>query len=119
MDLDGAEHVSNTVEVRYGSAARFRIDQNFPNPFIATEGGATKIRFELPEDDVVSLRVYSATGQLTRTLLDNQLMRSGDRDVPWDGIDEFGIPAASGVYQYVLESPRFGSLWNKMVLIGR
>lgn len=118
VDLDGSEHLSNTVEVRYGSAARFRLDQNFPNPFIAAEG-ATKIRFELPEDDAVSLRIYSATGQLVRTLLDNTQMRAGDRDVAWDGIDDNGIPAASGAYQFVLESPRFGTLWNKLVLIGR
>jgi photosystem II stability/assembly factor-like uncharacterized protein len=119
VDLDGAERVSNTVEVRYGSAARFRLDQNFPNPYVAKDGGATKVRFELPEDDVVTLRVFSATGQLVRTLAEGQFFRAGDRDVLWDGLDINGIPAASGVYQYVLEAQRFGSLWNKMVVIGK
>jgi hypothetical protein len=118
VDLDGAERLSNTVEVRYGSAARFRLDQNFPNPWVAAEG-ATKIRFELPEDDAVTLRIYSVNGQLVRTLLENQTMRAGDRDVLWDGVDDFGIPVSSGMYQYVLESPRFGTLWNKLVLIGK
>lgn len=118
FDLDGSEHLSNTVEVRYGSAARFRLDQNFPNPYVAADG-AVKIRFELPEDDNVTLRIYSATGQLVKTLLADKLTRAGDSDIMWDGIDEFGIPAASGVYQYVLETPRYGSLWNKLVLIGK
>ena len=104
--------------MRYGSAARFRLDQNFPNPFVAADG-AMKIRFELPEDDNVSLRLYSATGQLVKTLVEDKLTRAGDNDIVWDGIDEFGIPAASGVYQYVLETSRYGTLWNKLVLIGK
>lgn len=119
VDLDGAERLSNTVEVRYGSAAHFRLDQNFPNPFVAKDGGMTKIRFELPEDDEVTLRLYSATGQLVRTIAENVFLRAGDRDLLWDGIDEHGIPAGSGMYQYVLESPRFGTLWNKLVLVGK
>lgn len=121
VDLDGSERLSNTVEVHYGSAARYRLDQNIPNPFVIGDAseGKTKIRFELPEDDAVTLRIYSSTGQLARTLLDNQTMKGTNNDVWWDGFDDNGQTVASGVYHYAIESPRFGSLWNKLVLIGR
>jgi len=64
-----------------------------PNPFT---DDAT-IRFALPEARRSTLRVYSVTGQLVRTLVDAALP-AGDHAVTWDGRDAGGHGIGSGVY---------------------
>jgi hypothetical protein len=79
-----------------------RLLGNAPNPF----NPATTIRFELSLADAaapVSLRVYDVRGQLVRTLLDDRLS-PGLNEVSWDGRDDAGRPAPSGVYVYRLET---------------
>ncbi|MBI3538844.1 MAG: T9SS type A sorting domain-containing protein, partial [Candidatus Eisenbacteria bacterium] len=65
-----------------------------PNPF----RGETAIRFTLPASGPVSLKVYSVTGQLVRTLLDAQLP-PGDHSAMFTAGD---LP--SGVYFSVLRA---------------
>jgi len=67
-----------------------------PNPF----NPVTRIRFGLPEDTEVSLRVFDAGGRLVRTLLADEPLVAGYHDVVWDGRDDLGRPASSGVYLY-------------------
>lgn len=74
-----------------------RLLQNYPNPF----NPCTAIRYELPADAHVSLRVYSVTGRLVRTLADGRQTR-GRKSVDWDGCDTEGRAVASGVYWYTL-----------------
>jgi hypothetical protein len=64
-----------------------------PNPF----SDATDIAFELPAARHVTLRVYSATGRLVRTLVDAALPLGLHR-APWNGRDEAGRVVASGIY---------------------
>ena len=71
--------------------------QNYPNPF----NPVTSIRFSVHRASHVTLRVYAPTGRLVRTLIDRQLA-AGTREVAWDGINDAGIPVASGVYFYRL-----------------
>lgn len=65
-----------------------------PNPF----HGETAIRFTLPQSDMVTLRVYSVTGQLVRTLVEAQLP-PGDHSAMFRAGD---LP--SGVYFSVLRA---------------
>ncbi len=64
-----------------------------PNPFNKT----TAIHFSLPVRGRVSLILYDLTGRAVRQLLDGVLPR-GNHVVPWDGRQEGGLPAGSGVY---------------------
>ncbi|MFN2370222.1 MAG: S8 family serine peptidase, partial [Candidatus Krumholzibacteriia bacterium] len=64
-----------------------------PNPF----NPATEIRFELPAEARVSLRVYDVAGRLVRTLAAGRLP-AGSHAVRWDGRDDRGRGAASGTY---------------------
>ena len=64
-----------------------------PNPFT----NATDIAFELPASKHVTLRVYSATGKLVRTLVDATVPQGVHR-APWNGRDAAGRVVASGVY---------------------
>jgi hypothetical protein len=67
---------------------------SFPNPFRAE----TALRFTLPASQVVSLRIYSVTGQLVRTLVDATLP-AGDHSAMFRAE---GLP--SGAYFAVLKA---------------
>ena len=100
------------VEVESASPRpTFALGRNTPNPF----NPSTTIRFELAEAGRARLRVYSAQGGLVRTLVDERLEAKGYR-VVWDGKDDRGLAAASGVYFYKLEEGT-RSLTRKMSLL--
>jgi len=81
------------------SASEVTLAQNAPNPF----NPSTVISFNLPRDGRVSLRVFDVRGRLVRTLVDGN-QPAGAHAVDWDGRDDRGAPAASGVYLYRLEA---------------
>lgn len=83
---DMEEDVSSHIE-------SFQLSQNYPNPF----NPETQISFDLPKTTRVSLVVYNAFGQKVRTLLDTSLP-AGWYVVRWDGKNDEGRSAASGVY---------------------
>jgi len=64
-----------------------------PNP----SAGQIEIGFVLPADARVSLRVYDVAGRLVRSLLDGP-MPAGVHRTRWDGADDRGRGARSGVY---------------------
>lgn len=85
--------------------------RNQPNPFCAQ----TAIRFSLPDRQRARLSVYDVEGRLVRELLSGEA--GADYTVIiWDGLDESGAPAASGVYYSHLEAGG-ESLSARMVLI--
>jgi hypothetical protein len=73
------------------SAALFA---NRPNPF----SRRTEIPFELPGEAPVSLRIHDVRGRLVRTLLDGVLRGAGAHLESWDGSDDRGAEASSGMY---------------------
>jgi len=64
-----------------------------PNPFNPT----TTVEFALAGAERVRIAVYDVNGALVRRLLD-QAMPVGEHSVVWDGRDDAGRGAASGVY---------------------
>ena len=79
----------------------FGLSQNYPNPFNAS----TTIRFALPMDSDVSLKVYNVAGQLVKEY--KQYMNTGYRSITWDGTNAKGEVVASGVYFYKLQAADF------------
>lgn len=79
--------------------ARFRLAQNFPNPFTR----ATRIAYDVGTPAEVRLTLYNALGQLVRTLVQQQ-QEAGTYTVTWDGRDDAGRPVSSGFYLYRLEA---------------
>jgi len=65
----------------------------YPNPFNAS----TKLAFRMEDAGYVSLTIYNTLGQKVRTLLDAPV-QAGRREVVWDGRDEFGQTASTGIY---------------------
>lgn len=89
----------------------YLLEQNYPNPFNPT----TNIEFQLQHPGTVSLDVFNVEGQLVRSLVQESLP-AGHYTRVWDGLDEHGNAAASGIYTYQL---RVGNTIDtkKMVLI--
>ena len=72
---------------------------NYPNPF----NPETAISFNLLNDGNVTLEIYNARGQRIRSLL-NEFQKSGHYQIVWNGKDESGREAISGVYFYILKT---------------
>ena len=109
MDLDGAQHTSNTVNVTIGSPDAYVLEQNFPNPCTTTQ-----INFSLPLSAPTRLVVYNSLGQPVRTLVDGNVSQ-GTHMVKFDGKDDAGNELASGNYIYRLQSGDFTAT-RKMTL---
>ncbi|MCK4510270.1 hypothetical protein KAW64_00940, partial [bacterium] len=101
LDLAGGDEVTS----------RLRLGQNAPNPF----NPRTAIAFAVPERCDVALRVYGVDGREVATLVDEP-RDAGAYQVIWDGTDDRGTNAASGVYFYVLDAGG-QRLSQKMVLM--
>ncbi|HET7380346.1 MAG TPA: FlgD immunoglobulin-like domain containing protein [Gaiellales bacterium] len=91
--------------------AKLSLHQNSPNPFHSS----TQIAFDLPRAGAVSLKVFDAGGRLVRVIADGSLP-AGSHVLSWDGRDERGSVAATGVYFYELRAPA-GTSRRRMVLI--
>jgi hypothetical protein len=87
----------------------FGLSQNYPNPFNPT----TTIEFTIPEDAIVTLRVYNMLGQVVATLADREEFSAGENWVELDG-----AKLATGVYYYQINvnDGQFQSV-QKMVLM--
>jgi hypothetical protein len=93
----------------------YALSQNYPNPF----NPRTVIRIEIPgkegEEVPVRLEVFNLRGQRIRTLVDGS-RSPGAHVVSWDGRDEHGQHAGSGVYLYRLTAGDFIAT-KKMVMV--
>ena len=100
-----AEFVEQTFIVQIGdgvgiqpittNAEKFELQQNYPNPF----NPATKIRFSIPQNDFVSLKVYNMLGEQVSTLVNEQL-NAGQYEVEFNTWNNNVNSHASGVYYY-------------------
>lgn len=71
----------------------FRLLPLFPNPF----NPAVTIPFQLPRSSQVQIQIFNLQGQLLRTLI-NETRAAGTYQLVWDGLDDHGQMASSGIY---------------------
>ncbi len=88
---------------------RLRLGASRPNPF----RDETSIPVELGVSGRVDLRIFDATGRLTRVLISGQELSAGDRTIPWDGFRADGRPAPPGLYLVRLVAPE-GVAWQRI-----
>jgi hypothetical protein len=79
--------------------SKVSLGKNYPNPF----NPSTTLAFSLASDGQVSLKVMDVRGRRVATLL-NEHRSAGDHTVVWNGKDDTGQQAASGMYFVILES---------------
>lgn len=75
----------------------YSLSQNYPNPF----NPSTRIRFNLPQTDLVSLKIYDMLGREIAVLL-NKVMNAGSHEVIFEGSS-----FSSGIYIYKLNAGFF------------
>lgn len=98
--LTGNSNMHNSVPGRYS------LEQNYPNPF----NPSTRIEFSLPVDEVVSIKVFDATGREVTTLI-NGFKNKGNYSIDFNASN-----LSNGVYFYKLEAEGYSNT-KKMVLV--
>lgn len=97
---------------------RATLFESYPNPFSirgASASASTAIRYHLPEAGNTQVVIFNSLGQKIRTLAEKP-HAAGFHEVRWDGRDDRGRLAASGVYYYRLTVNRFSQI-KKLVLV--
>lgn len=86
-----------SVEQQIGLPTEFAMTQNYPNPF----NPSTTIRFDVPEQTFVTLKIYDITGREVAELVSDEFS-PGIYTVEWNAQ---GV--ASGVYYYRITAGEF------------
>lgn len=110
VDLDGTYEYSPVIEVDVNAPDEYTLYQNYPNPFNPT----TTIEYSLPEKSDVTISIYSAIGELVKTLV-NGIIESGYQKVTFNAAD-----LTSGTYIYQIKAVGNGRTFvdtKKMILI--
>jgi len=98
---------ATAVEEKHGGVpAEYALMQNYPNPF----NPATIIRYDIPTEANVSLKVYDIVGREVATLI-NEKQRAGEHRMVFDGR---GL--AGGVYLYRLQAGSFSDT-RRLILL--
>lgn len=106
--ISGAVWIPGITEVDYENKLpeSFNISQNYPNPF----NPVTTIRYSIPKNSQVTLKVYDILGSEVATLV-NEEKPIGSYKIEFDA-----SIYSSGIYFYRLQSGRFVET-KKMILI--
>ncbi len=111
VGFDGARaevgHVSATPSELAAVVTEYALHQNFPNPFNPT----TSIRFDLVDNNFVTLKVYNATGQEVATLV------NGERSKGVNFVNFDANNLTSGLYFYTIKVGNVYSSTKKMLLV--
>jgi hypothetical protein len=101
------------AEQAAGVPEAFRLHGNWPNPFNAS----TTIAFDVERTVPVHLVVYDVLGRRVRTLHSGETLTAGHYRTSWNGRDDEGRSAASGVYLYRLTARADFTAVGRMALI--
>ncbi len=107
VDNDGQYKYSDNVEVEVSTRpAAYSLTQNYPNPF----NPSTRINYTIPENGMVTLKVYDITGREMSVLV-NEIQPAGKYSVAFNG-----ATLASGIYLYTLKSGKYTATKKLMLL---
>ncbi|MDX1428809.1 MAG: ASPIC/UnbV domain-containing protein [Rhodothermales bacterium] len=90
----------------------FELEQNYPNPFSLT----TTLHIRVPYASDIEIGVYDLVGRRIRALF-NGFVQPGRHSITWDGRDDQGSPASSGVYLISLRTDGPRDLVNRLLLV--
>ena len=108
VDNNGQSAYSKEAEVNLNfTPAGYTMDQNYPNPF----NPSTTIRYSLPDNAFVSIKIYNSSGQEVATLV-NQMQNADVHQVTFDA-----SKIGSGVYFYTIKAGNNFVQTRKMLLL--
>jgi hypothetical protein len=87
-------------------AKDYRLSQNYPNPFNPT----TTIKFSIPENNKVTIKVFNVLGQVVATLVNSEY-KSGTYEVAFDA-----SKLSSGIYFYRINAGEYQATKKMMLL---
>ncbi len=96
----------NDVEGDENTPSAYGLGQNYPNPF----NPGTTISFSLPEASQVNITIYTITGELVESLIE-EYMPAGNHNLSFSAA---GLP--SGIYLYKLSAGDFSDT-KKMIML--
>ncbi|MFA5405607.1 MAG: T9SS type A sorting domain-containing protein [Ignavibacteria bacterium] len=113
MDLKNLSSVArnkyNSVGVKQISELlpkKYELMQNYPNPF----NPATNIKFAIPENDYVNIRIYDILGREIMTLV-NEKLNPGYYEFNFNGAS-----LSSGLYFYRMTTNKYSDI-KRMILV--
>lgn len=89
----------------------FDLQQNYPNPF----NPQTTIQYQVAKRSHVLMEIFNMLGQRVRLLV-NEEQPTGFHSVVWDGRNDGGVPAGSGIYFYRMAAGEFVES-HKLILV--
>ncbi len=111
IDFNGQYEYFDVINITISAPERYILYQNYSNPF----NPETKIRYEIPGESYVSLKVYNVMGNEMKTLVSSR-KPAGSYIVVWDGKDKNGRTVSSGAYIYRIQTGEFSAV-KKMILL--
>ncbi len=88
-----SDHLSNSIVIPDKIPRQFDLHQNYPNPFNET----TAITFDISRTCNITLKLFNIQGQCVQTFF-NGAIEPGRKEIVWNGEDNQGKKAGSGVY---------------------
>lgn len=123
IDIFGADYIGkppamiyineNIVSLKFENAqtAGYELCRNFPNPF----NPSTEIRFRLPENSEISLKIFDILGSEVKTIFEGE-KPAGEYSISWNGKNYSGKQVASGIYFCRLQSSKYVSTVKMLLL---
>jgi hypothetical protein len=96
IELRGNDDFGNKVGINENPPEyplTYKLSQNYPNPF----NPETRIYFEIPNSENVTIAIYNVLGQRVRSLVMDKYP-PGHYIVNWDGRNDYGELVSSGTY---------------------
>ncbi|MEJ2495471.1 MAG: T9SS type A sorting domain-containing protein [Ignavibacteriaceae bacterium] len=101
-----SEGVTSVEDISSVTPDRYTLSQNYPNPF----NPSTTISFTIPDNELVSLKIYNVLGSEVATLI-SQNLTAGEYNFNFEASN-----LASGIYFYELKAGNFAQI-KKMNLL--
>jgi hypothetical protein len=106
ISIEGSSELPKNLFAENSAPKEYLLEQNYPNPF----NPSTQIKFSIPQNEFVILKVYDIIGREIAELV-NEQKPAGTYSVSFDASN-----LASGIYLYSINAGTFKQI-NKMILL--
>ena len=103
--LDCFDESGDHTSVEDETPTEFSLVQAYPNPFNMETKIQIKLGSKYKSGDLVTMRIYSITGEVVKTFDYKNFEGKTEFEVKWDGKNDNGEIVSSGIYIFVLKTP--------------